>query len=420
MDSSRSQNPPSTSLPGLTTVPAERPTLRLRFDPPPDPGPQEFEQVLSEVDQLSHGIDAMLRHASDSAIGAQAPAAADDDDDDEDIEGDDPMLVMFDEEDSSDIHAIDRMIAREADGLLASERQQQPIIDRREQAIAVESLATPQTAGAIHLAPTDDKEETQSEVVLEGEFDSIETLLGLAVPSVRTMPGTPATTPMLATPDITPSDAASLGLGEPASDASFTAALEHTQAANLAATAIQPSSPVVEVTSHLPVVQAAAPTEAVGILPDRAIPMSPVVDHKTPATMVEAKVIGNRRSPLALVAQAIAFTNLPLRLLPSTARPAINLLALTLAMWAPVVWTLGPKLAARSAAAATMEAGTPEHGESGIRDDDAAHGGTSADSHGDAKADAAKKSSASSKSKTSSKKTSSAKKSSSAGDAAHH
>jgi hypothetical protein len=69
------------------------------------------------------------------------------------------------------------------------------------------------------------------------------------------------------------------------------------------------------------------------------------------------------------VVQALLFVNLPLQALPATLRPTVNMLAITLALWAPAVWFMAPWVAAQASAKAAGAAASaePAHHESSLR-----------------------------------------------------
>ncbi len=404
------------------------PTLRLRFDPPPEAPPVELGGVLSEVEHLSHGIDSMLHKASKSAIGAamgQSDSASEDDD--PDFEGDDPMIAMFDEDEPSDIHSIDRMLADEAQQLLPNTMG----LQAEEKADAIKELeiaAAKLVHGNADDVSTPDPEPTpESEVSLEGDFESFESLIG-SLPSLS-LPAPIVAKAALAVSDPLPSAAISetpvalqatnpVKAATPALVQTSLATLEHAQAAGLVdcvaaaetlpVTSAAPPAKPAQAVEPLPTAAAMKldePPQFHDVAPSNTSPAqqshsSQASDHfaSTTESMPVDGIAGRRNNPLAGFAQMLALTNLPLRILPPSMKPMVNALALSLLVWAPAIWTLAPHLAARQAAAAMELVEAPAHGESTLKTEDAEGAAEHGSGHGGAEAEGKKKSAAAKKS----------------------
>lgn len=504
---SRTAPPPDSTFPRDTLRDDREPTLRLRFDPPPENPSDELGGVLSEVEQLSHGIDSLLHNAANSAIGAQPPIAGptaaniqsqraddhggEDEVDDPDHEGDDPMIAMFDEDEPSDIHNIDRMLAEEARLLLPNTmgtRDDDALDADGELELAAASIAAniaeqsslkvhavagaQRTATADHAHPMSPSSDEES---LEGEFESFESLIG-ALPTIASaepiiakaalavsdpVPGAktpdsfaapasalPASPSQTANAKTGATDAFSPSVAAPPAEIAASASpltnLEHSQAAGLVASiaaadaiatappshasnsspANAPVAPMDVASSTIaatyayqqPVAAVASAAPSTIVAAPSAAPGTESVKVRTSAgreTEIEPKVKAARLgNPLAGLISLLALTNLPLRILPSSMRPMVNALALSLVVWAPAIWMLAPKFAAQRASAAMAMIDAPAHGESTLK---AGHGeakgdaksddghGAASSGHGEAKAEPKKKAKPEKKSKAKSK-----------------
>jgi hypothetical protein len=306
-----------------------------------------LDQVLEGVESISTGIDAMLRAAATSAVGglhpdssigqglvastlqasaeiqeSQAqPSAIIDHEPDEDH-----MMQFFDEETPSDIHAIDRMLARHAEQLTgdhnldelpdeteAFARNDPP---RRSGRSREDVLAVIGEPGGARQATVDNLDPPKN--IMQAEDHQAASM---------------------------PQDS-------------------HAAANDLLAHAhlVAAQGPAWQSNRERHGLSAAANGGESG--PSEAACAVATSETRRPRYRVRLGAVVS-----ASVFQTLTMMNLPLHLMPASVRSLVNATAVTLALWAPAVWLLAPVLGERIAKMREVSITPPAHLESAIRGD---------------------------------------------------
>jgi hypothetical protein len=309
--------------------------------------------VQSAVTEIGPGGSVIGRIGGPGGAPVVAATAAIGADDDAD------MMHIFDEDEPSDIHALDRMLAA-----------------------ATSAQAAGDSAGA------DDQ--------LEGDFHGVEHLLTPTSPDARTHASVGAAAADGRTQE-SPAQPAKL-MEAPAIAAALpvmpviepgAAAGNARDAGSMFAGAPALATAGDGASSLVPLPGAViAPVEKAAPLPDKT--PEPAAKSAAPDTKARAAPAPRRsrsnpiRSAMSAVASFVALSNLPLRVVPASLRPTVNIVSVSLALWAPVIWFAGPKIAQRAAAASTSSAAhhEPAHHGSTIRPEKTGHGEAKKTSHG--------------------------------------
>ncbi len=357
-----------------------------RFDPPPpQPATANLDGVLDGVENLAQGIDAMLRAASTSSVASVPPApvasresrgagTASTSEEPGSVsksvppgDDEDEIMRVFDEDTPSDIHAIDRMLARQAEELV---QQDGPLseddVAADDDLLMLAPLAGVAPAHRHRHARHVGQESDVLAVIGEPAFADV------TEPSRRDTgdAGEAVSLARSASAETSPV-AAAMADGRLRDGGAVSVAGEFTgieaEITPRATEFVQSQSPVIEhpATAHAsPLVIAVAARAMEQSEPSRAPVATP--SKPQPRRSATASITVVR----ATLVQTLTVINLPLHALPTSMRPTVNVLALTLALWAPAVWLLAPRLAERAAAmAVSATIDQPSHQESGLHDE---------------------------------------------------